>query len=147
MNFDFKSFLAAHPALISATDSLTQAILIAAEDAAKAAISSIPVVGGIVETVASPALDGIEKMVEAKIAAALAGLTAAPAAKPVPVAVALVSASPQPGGDPRMAQKQADAAARAAATTENGQVKPTTDFGQGRDVATGQATVEGTSNP
>lgn len=147
MTFDFRAFLANHGPLLDATESLSHAILVAAEDAAKAAVSSIPVVGGIAETVASPALDGIESMVESKIDAALKRFFSPVPAPVVPAAPATAPTfTSQPGGDPRMQQKQADAFARAEATTDNGQRKPTVDFGQG-DAQTGAATIGGTSNP
>lgn len=71
MNFDFRTFLSNHPALKSATEALADAVLKAAEDAALAAVGTVPVVGGILETLGTPIADSLEAKIDGLVRAAI----------------------------------------------------------------------------
>lgn len=123
MSFDIRSFLSGHPALVQLGQQIETTLLDVAEDAAKAAVGTIPFAGGAIEALSSPLLDSLKASLEAKAAefiasefAKLTGTTPAPVvvAPVAPVATALRGANPSMNivADPRTASKQAMAAQR-----------------------------------
>lgn len=141
-DFDFKTFVATHPALTSAIMSLQEAMVQACEDAAKALVAEIPIAGPIIEDVATPVLDLGAGELEKAIVGILQKIGIVPGAPAAPVPVALKAApAPAPAYDPVAAAqsvmkgKQAAALVRAANTKDLGQ-RAQTDAAEAAEMGT-----------